>query len=105
MSARMLIELPAGRKLFVGGGGTEIGLTEVGMREVATAGMEKFRGALASLSDLVDALDQSVGKLTRRPDKVEIEFSASLTGDCNLWVVSGEASAEFKVTLGWDKSE
>ena len=105
MTARMLVELPSGRKLFVGGIGAEAGLSEVGIAEVATTGMDKFRGALASLSDLVDALDQSIGKLARRPDKVEIEFSLSLTGDCNLWVVSGEASAEFKVTLGWDKSE
>ena len=46
---------------------------------------------------------RSVAKLPRRPDKVEIEFSASLTGDCNLLIVSGEASAEFKVTLAWEK--
>jgi hypothetical protein len=25
-----------------------------------------------------------------------------LSGDCDLWIVSGEAEAEFKVTLSWE---
>ena len=34
-----------------------------------------------------------------------MEFGASLTGDCNLWVVAGEGKAEFKVKLAWNKGE
>ncbi|MBY0297813.1 MAG: hypothetical protein K2X71_17555 [Methylobacterium sp.] len=32
-----------------------------------------------------------------------MEFRASLTGECDLWIVSGETEAEFKVTLTWGK--
>jgi hypothetical protein len=103
MSAQIVVELPAGRKLLFGGG-AEAGLAEVGVGdEVARVGRETFQAALGSLSDLVAMLESSVGKLDRRPDKIEMEFGASLTGDCNLWIVSGEAGAEFKVTLAWEK--
>jgi hypothetical protein len=58
------------------------------------------RGSLASL---VGALEDSVGHMAHRPDKVEMEFGASLSGDCDLWVVSGEGKADFKVKLAWNK--
>lgn len=32
-----------------------------------------------------------------------MEFRASLTGECDLWIVSGETGAEFKVTPTWGK--
>jgi hypothetical protein len=31
-----------------------------------------------------------------------MEFGATLSGDCDLWIVSGHGEAEFKVTLSWD---
>jgi len=34
-----------------------------------------------------------------------MEFRASLTGECDLWIVSGEGEAEFKVKLAWGKGE
>jgi hypothetical protein len=34
-----------------------------------------------------------------------MEFGAKLSTDCNLWIVSGEGEAEFKVTLSWEKSD
>jgi len=43
--------------------------------------------------------------MAHRPEKVEMEFSASLTGECDLWIVSGEGEAEFKVTLAWGKGD
>lgn len=30
-----------------------------------------------------------------------MEFRASLSGECDLWVVSGEGEAEFKVKVTW----
>jgi hypothetical protein len=33
-----------------------------------------------------------------------MEFGASLSGNCDLWVVSGEGKADFKVKLVWSKS-
>ena len=66
---------------------------------------EAFHKALGALGDVVAALEGAVGRLERKPDGVEVEFAASLKGDCDLWVVSGEAEAEFKVTLKWDNVE
>ena len=104
MSARMIIELPAGHKVLLGGSGSQIGLSEVGVGEdIARATVDKFKGALGSLADLVTALEQSIGGMAKRPDKIEMEFGASLTGECDLWIVSGEGEAEFKVTLSWGK--
>jgi hypothetical protein len=96
------VELPAGHKVLFGGAGADVGLAEVGLAENMTkAGTEKLKAALGSLGSLVEVLEQSVGQLTRRPDKLEMEFGAKLTSECDLWIVSGEGEAEFKVTLTW----
>jgi Trypsin-co-occurring domain 1 len=105
MTARMIVELPGGNKVLFGGGGIATGLSEVSLADdIAKASGDKFKAALGSLADLVAALEQSVGHMVHRPDKVEMEFGASLSGECDLWIVSGDAKAEFKVTLGWGKS-
>ena len=106
MSARMIVELPSGNKVLFGGHGPTTGLSEVGVGdEIIRATGDKFKAALGSLAELVSVLEQSVGRIANRPDKVEIEFSASLSGECDLWVVSGEGEAEFKVKLAWGKGE
>lgn len=105
MSAQMIVELPGGAKVYFGDQ-PPTGLEEVGIaEEVAKVGGDRFKAALGSLASLVAVLEQSVGQMVHRPDKIEMEFGASLTGDCNLWVVSGEGKAEFKVTLAWGKRE
>jgi hypothetical protein len=104
MPERIVVELANGRKLLFGGGGSPTGLGEVGLGEaVAKAAGERFQAGLATLGDLVGMLENAVGRLANRPDKIEMEFRASLTGECDLWVVSGEGEAEFKVTLAWEK--
>jgi hypothetical protein len=106
MSARIVVEMPDGRKVYVGGGGQDVGLAEVSFaQDAAKAAGAKFQAALGSLGWIVETLEQSVGQMAKRPDKVEVEFSASLTTECNLHIVSGEAEAEFKVTLTWGKGE
>jgi hypothetical protein len=106
MSARMIIELPAGQKVLFGGRAPETGLAEVGIAEdVARVAGEKFRAALGTLGDLVATLEQSVARMTHRPDKVEMEFGATLSGECDLWIVSGEGEAEIKVKLAWGKGD
>jgi hypothetical protein len=60
---------------------------------------------MGSLADLVTALEESVGRMARRPEKIEMEFKASLTAECDLWIVSGEGEAEFTVKLAWGKGE
>ena len=82
------------------------GLSPVGARDsVVAQTAETFDRALGALGDVVARLEAAIGGLERRPDGVEVEFSASLKGDCNLWVVSGAGEAEFKVTLRWDGKE
>jgi len=101
MSAQMMVEFPDGKKVYFGDE-PATGLGEVGVAErIATVGGDRFKAALGSLASLVAVLEESVGRMARRPDKIEMEFGASLTGDCNLWVVAGEGKAEFKVKLAW----
>ncbi len=103
MSPRMIVELPTGNKIFFGGQEPDTGLAEVAFAgDVQTAGAEAFQAALGTLAELVGALEAAVGRMVRRPDKVEIALGASLSGKCDLWVVSGNAAADFKVTLAWD---
>lgn len=82
------------------------GLSPAGARDAVVDQTAKtFDKALGALGDVVARLEAAIGGLKRRPDGVEVEFSASLKGDCDLWVVAGEAEAEFKVTLKWDRKE
>ena len=106
MAARMIVELPSGNKVLFGGKGAAAGLSEVALRDdVARATGDQFKKALGSLADITTAVEQSIGRMAQRPEKVEMEFSASLTAECDLWIVSGEGEAEFKVTLSWGKGD
>jgi hypothetical protein len=105
MPAQIIVELPEGRKLYFGDD-PETRLAKVSAKgKLADMTTEKFKSALGSLGELVKILEDSVGNLPKRPNKVEMEFGASLKGDCNLWIVSGEGEADFKVTLSWEKSD
>jgi hypothetical protein len=84
-----------------GGGLSQVGL---GGKLVEKTG-EAFEKALGALGDVIERLEAAVGRLERKPGNVEIEFSASLKGDCDLLIVSGEGEAEFKVTLKWGRSD
>ena len=50
-------------------------------------------------------LEALVGDMPTRPDTVEMEFGAKISGDCNLWIVSGEGEADFKVSCRVGDSE
>jgi Trypsin-co-occurring domain 1 len=102
MSKTMLVELPSGKKLLFGGP-EKGGLHEVSLKDqLATKTSGQFETALGTLGELVGVLEKTVGGLVHRPSKVEMEFGATLSADCDLWVVSGKGEAEFKVTLSWD---
>jgi Trypsin-co-occurring domain 1 len=96
------LELPNGNILFFGSSG-EGGLEEVSLAEkLPKAAAAQFEKALGTLGDLIDVLERHIGALPNRPSKVECEFGASLSSDCNLWIVSGEGKAEFKVKPAWE---
>ena len=106
MAARMVVELPSGNNVLFGGRGESAGLSQTALGDdVARVTGDQFRKALGSLADITAAVEQSIGRMANRPEKVEMEFSASLTAECDLWIVSGEGEAEFKVTLTWGKGE
>jgi hypothetical protein len=76
----MIVELADGAKIHFGRE-PETGLSEVGVAEdIAKVTADKFKAALGSLASLVAALEDSVGHMPHRPDKVEMEFGAALTG-------------------------
>jgi len=103
MSARMVVELPEGQKIYFGGRGGA-GLSEVSFADdVAKASAASFEKGLMTLAALFDRLDAAMAKSAKRPDTVELSFKASLTGECDLWIVSGEGAAEFSVTVTWGK--
>jgi Trypsin-co-occurring domain 1 len=102
MPARMIVELPDGKQILFGGTGAQTGLSEVGVGEdIAKATSEGFKSALGSLGELVRLLEGEVGGMAKRPDKVEIEFGFSLSGEAKLWIVSGKGDADFKAKLSW----
>jgi hypothetical protein len=104
MATGIVVEFSDGSKVVIGGHGPLTGLSEVGIGDdIAKATGEKFKAALGSLATLVASLEEALGRMEKRPDKVELEFRASLSAECDLWVVSGDGEAEFKVKIGWGK--
>jgi hypothetical protein len=102
MPARVQVELPDGRKIFIGGAGDTPGLGQVSAAsKIAIAGADAFQKGIGSLGDLFVMLDAAVSAAPKRPDAIEMEFRAKLTADCNLWIVSGEGEAEFSVKMSW----
>jgi hypothetical protein len=103
MAGVMVVELAEGQKILLGGRGGA-GLSEVSFGDdVTKATGAAFEKGLATLATLFDKLDGAMHKAARRPDKVEMSFKASLTGECDLWIVSGEGNAEFSVTVTWER--
>jgi hypothetical protein len=83
MSTQTIVELPEGKKLYFGGD-AKTGLSEVAAKgKIARVTTEQFKSALGSLGELVKILEESVGTMPKRPDKVEMEFGASLKGECD----------------------
>jgi hypothetical protein len=105
MPAQMQVTFADGRRLYLGGGaGPGAGLSPVSVGgKVAEATADAFGRGLATLGDLFRMLDAAVSALPKRPDSIEMEFRAKLTGQCDLWVVSGEGEAEFNVKVTWGK--
>jgi len=93
MTAQMIVELKDGNKIHFGrapaGGLDEVAIGE----EAARIAEAAFRKGLGAMGSLVGVLNEAVAKLPNRPDGVELEFRASLSAECDLWVVSGDGEA------------
>jgi len=104
MSARMIVEMSDGN-IILFGGGPVAGSPDVGFAgDFTRANVEAFKSAFASLAELVKVIEGSIDAMPRRPDKLELEFGATLSRDCDLWIVPGEGEAEFKIRLSWGKA-
>jgi hypothetical protein len=103
MSAQMIVQLPEGKQIVFGGTGACTGLAEVGVgEEIAKASGEAFKSAFNALGEVVKTLQESVGTMPKRPNKIEMEFGATLTADCKLWIVPGKGDYAIKVKLSWE---
>jgi hypothetical protein len=71
--------------------------------EIAKRTEAAFKSGLGAIGKLVTTLEDSVGAMPKRPDKIEMEFGATLSADCKLWVVSGKGDYAFKVKLAWER--
>lgn len=101
MTVEAVVDFAAGRKVYFVSGSSS--LQEVSTAsKVSAASKEQFEGALATLGDLISTMEKSLESVAKKPKKVEMEFGASIKGNCDLWIVSGEGNAAFKVTLTWE---
>lgn len=102
MAEVIVVDLENGGQLYFGASKSG-GLREVSASdEVRKMARGQFEKALGSLGALVATLESQVASLPARPGKVELEFGASLSGKADLWIVSGDGKAEFKVKLTWE---
>ncbi len=103
MPARMVVDLAEGN-IVLFGGAPEPGTADAGLTNgFSRASAETFMAALASIGALVKTVEASIYALPKRPETIEIEFGATLSQECDLWIVSPEASPEFKIRLTWGK--
>lgn len=101
MADSIVVKFPSGN--IVQFGTSDGGSGAIAAREqIAEKTGEVFDKAMGALGDVVARLEACIGSLERKPDGVEVSFAASLKGNCDLWVVSGDGEAEFTVTLKWD---
>jgi len=102
MSAVMLVEFSNGNSLLIGGDDTTAGLDDVSAADDLIKTTEKqLKKAFSALPGLLGLIEESVSSCLKKPTEIECEFSASITADCKLWIVSGEAEGQFKVKLKW----
>ncbi|MEJ0095865.1 MAG: CU044_2847 family protein [Methylocella sp.] len=86
MPARMVVDLSDGNILLFGGFPVQ-DAPDAGVSDGFTrATSETFKAALSSIGDLVKTLEASIEAMPKRPEKIEIEFGATLAANatCGL---------------------
>jgi hypothetical protein len=83
MPVPMVVEFASGNKVIFGRSTAVTGLSEVSLvGNVAKATADGFKSALGTLGDLVAMMEDKIGRMPHRPKKVEMEFRASISGEC-----------------------
>ena len=99
MTAKIEVELVNGSKVLIGGQDDPAGSSLT----IPNVTAHTLNIALGSLVHVVEMLEHAVASIANRPEKVEMEFGASISSECNLWIVPGEGEAEFRVKLTWGR--
>lgn len=104
MSARMIVDLAEGN-IVLFGGAPEPGMPDAGLTNgFSRASAETFQAALGTIGALVKTVEASIDAMPQKPEGIEIEFGATLSQDCDLWIVSPDSAPEFKIRLSWGKN-
>lgn len=105
MAARIVVDMSDGR-LVLFGGAPEPGTPDAGIADGFTrASAEEFGAALRSIGELVKTLEASIEAMPKRPENIEIEFGATLSQECDLWIVADGADPEFRVRVSWGRDD
>lgn len=59
---------------------------------------------LKPIGEFSNTLIDSLKSSANRPNKISVEFSASLKGETKLLIVSGETQGSLKVQLTWENN-
>ena len=105
MAARIIVDIADG-KIVLFGGAPRDGEPAVGLSDGYTrASADEFAAALGAVGEIVKAVEASIAALPKRPEKIEIEFGATLSQECDLWIVAPDAAPQFRIRLAWGKAE
>ncbi len=102
MPARIIVDLGEGQ-IALFGGKPEPGTPDAAVNNYTRADAGDLAGAFAAIAKVAAGVEAAIDALPRKPGAIEIEFGATLSQECDLWIVPPNASAEFRVRLSWGK--
>ncbi len=78
------------------------GMSNVGRADVLiNSAKDSFVDALGGIANVITSLQSAVNNIENRPNKIEMEFGASVKGKGSLLVVSADTAAQFKIRITW----
>lgn len=77
------------------------GASDVGFTQTSKIPFEKV---IEPLGEVAELLFTKLKSRVKQPDSVTLEFAASIKGQTNLVIVSGEGEGSIKVSLTWKNS-
>lgn len=105
MAARIIVDMSGGR-IVLFGGAPETGRPDASPSDGFTrASADEFSAALFSIGEIAKAFEASIDAMPKRPRNIDIEFGATLSDECDLWIVGEGADPEFRVTLSWGEDD